>query len=67
MTNAIQQISISTDKVGDVVLMGIYGGAICRHYRIESMTDGITTLKPVKAVSFRNNDGTFSHRYEVES
>ena len=57
------QIACSNDFVGKIVLAGIYGGAICSHWKIASIVDGDCTLVPVEAVSFVNPDGTHSHRY----
>ena len=55
-----------SDKVGDVLLIGIYGGAICKHYRIVAKTTKTTaTMVRVNPISSKNADGTFSTRWET--
>lgn len=51
------------DNVGDVLLLGLFGGAICNHWRIASKSDGVATLVRVEPVSSRNEDGTFSSHW----
>jgi hypothetical protein len=54
------EIACSADKVGAIVLRGIYGGAICSHYRIASIANGEALYVPVVVESVRNADGSFS-------
>ena len=61
----VRMTSPSTDRVGDVELHGMYGGALCWHYRIEKIEDGRTTLVRVEPRSVKNDNGTFSTEYEV--
>lgn len=55
------------DMVGAVELHGMFGGALCWHYRIESIADGRATLARVEPRSVRNPNGTFSTVYEAVS
>jgi hypothetical protein len=61
------EIASSSDIVGSISLRGIYGGAICNYWRCSKVENGFATYVPVKAVSVRNDDGTYSHRYEEET
>lgn len=61
------ETACAADRVGNIVLRGRFGGAVCSHYRIISVKDGVATYEPVKAVSFKNEDGTYSHRYETDA
>jgi len=54
-----------SDAVGDVLLLGIYGGAICSHYQIIAKPNETTaTLVRVNPRSVKNHDGTFSTVWE---
>ena len=65
MSMTISRITCTDDAVGAIELHGCYHGAICAHYRIESVTGGRTTLVRVVARSVRNANGTFSTAYDV--
>ena len=55
-----------SDKVGDVLLIGIYGGAICNHYRlVAKVTETAASLVRVNPISSKNSDGTFSTKWET--
>ena len=49
----------SGHSVGQIIKIGMFGGAISDHYRIDAINDGTTTL------TFKNPNGTCSHRFEV--
>jgi hypothetical protein len=55
------------DMIGAIELHGMFGGALCWHYRIESIANGRTTLVRVEPRSVRNSNGTFSTVYEAAS
>ena len=48
-------------RVGDILLLGRLGGAVCNHYRVigQNASEG-TALVRVKALSRKNDDNTFS-------
>jgi hypothetical protein len=54
-----------SEKVGDILLIGRFGGAVCSYYRVVEVNGSEGLLEPVNPVSFRNDDGTFSHYYEA--
>ena len=56
-------MALPDEKVGDIQLIGCYGGAICAYWRIDAIQDGIATLTKVRAESVKNDDGTFSTRW----
>jgi hypothetical protein len=45
------EIRCGNDKLGKVLLMGIYGGAICNHWMATEFIDDKTVWTKVKAVS----------------
>lgn len=55
------------DMIGAIELHGMFGGALCWHYRIEAIDGGRTTLVRVNPRSVRNANGTFSTVYEAVS
>lgn len=63
MRKPFTQIACSSNFIGEIVLAGIYGGAICSYWKITAINEGYCTLVPVEAVSFVNADGTHSHSY----
>ena len=65
--NTKTRTTCTDDKVGNIELHGMHGGALCWHYRIEAVTNGETTLARVEPVRVANANGTFSTRYEAAS
>jgi hypothetical protein len=65
LARRITQTACASDKVGDVQLLGIYGGAVCHYWRVVEIVDGTCTLDRVEPVSVCSADGTYSTRYEV--
>lgn len=58
MAIVIERIRCTNDKLGDVMLFGIYGGAICSHFMATNFTqDGNTVWTKVDAVSVKVVDG----------
>jgi len=54
-------MTVSSDlAIGQILLLGRFGGAYCNHYRIERIEDGVAHLVPIVAQSVHNDDGTFS-------
>lgn len=62
----IRSIAISADVVGEIRLLGRFGGAYCSHYRVDRIEDGYAWYVPVIGQSVRNDDGTFSTRWTDE-
>jgi hypothetical protein len=56
------RMTCSGDRKGDIELHGMFGGALCWHYRIESVSGGVTTLVRVEPRSVQAN-GLFSTVY----
>ena len=54
------QIARPSDRVGDIALIGCYGGAIVSHYQIAAIENGDSHYVPVEMRSVRNSGGTFS-------
>lgn len=53
-------------EIGEVLLIGRFHGATSAHWQaIGYANDGRTIFRRVKSVSFRNDDGTFSSRWEA--
>lgn len=61
----IRQTASAGVEIGDILLLGRFGGAYCNHYRVVEKVDGDVVLAPVVAVSIKNDDGTFSTVWEV--
>lgn len=56
-------------QVGDILLIGRFGGAYCNHWRVERKldTEGKVDLVRVEPRSIKNADGTFSSVWEVHA
>jgi len=54
-------------QVGDTLLIGRFGGAICNHYRVaaKATNEGDVVLVRVEPVSRKNDDGTFSTVWQL--
>lgn len=63
--NTIRQIAHADAQIGDVLLIGRFGGAYCDHYRVTALDSGYMDLVRVVARSVKNDDGTFSSVWEI--
>lgn len=50
-------------KVGDVILTGMFGGAICNHWQLTAIEGSEGVWQKVTPTSVPNGDGTFSTKY----
>lgn len=66
-TNNITMFACPDNFVGEILLLGRYGGAYTQHYRITSIDRNRCQayLEAVTPRSVPNGDGTFSTRYDL--
>lgn len=63
-TNTWTMTACPSDQVGDIKLMGRFGGAYCYHWRVCEKTATEIVLERVEPHSVKNDDGTYSTVYE---
>lgn len=64
LPTTIRQIAASWNKPGEIVLVGVHGGAYAQHYRSVKVDGDEVIMEAVRSVRVSYADGTFGNTWE---